>query len=247
MKGKIAVITGAGSEVGRAIAARFAENGATLVLVDSDRHKLDAVVGTLGAGVRTEVVTLDASDEHAVRFAVRRVVEGFGGIDILVNNVDCRDGVGLAEATVENWQRSLQQNLLPVVSFSLQVIPVMKQKKYGRIVTVGSLDYLGSAGQANYSAAKSALFGLTRSLALELAKNGITVNQVLKGDIAGEAGELSPEEEQKKVAQIPVQRLGKPEEVAHVVSYLAADTSGYVTGQNLIVCGGKSVYSSMSA
>lgn len=247
MKGRIAVITGAGNEVGRAIAARFAKAGATLVLVDANRQKLDALVGALGTDVKASVVALDPTDEQTVVEAVARVVEVHGWVDVLVNNIECRDGVGLGEGTLENWQHSLQQNLLPLISFSLQVIPVMKQKGYGRIVNVGSLDYLGSAGQSNYSAAKSAVFGMTRALALELAKEGITVNQVLKGDIDGADNELCCEAKQKTAAQIPVQRLGKPDEVAHAVAYLAADSSGYITGQNLIVCGGKSVYSSMSA
>jgi 3-oxoacyl-[acyl-carrier protein] reductase/2-[hydroxy(phenyl)methyl]-succinyl-CoA dehydrogenase BbsC subunit len=248
MKGKVALIAGAANDVGRAISARFARNGAKLVLVDADVQKLSALASTIGEeGIRAEVMAINLTDANAVRYAVKRIVDTLGTIDILVNNIDCRDGVALAEGSLDSWQHSFQENLVPVIALSLGVIPVMKQRQYGRIVSVGSLDYLGTAGQSNYSAAKSALFGLTRAFALELAREGITVNQVLKGDIKTAETPLSAEAEEKGGAQLPVQRLGRPDDISYAVAYLASDTSRYVTGQNLIVCGGKSIYSSMSA
>ena len=248
MKGKVALIAGAADDVGQAIAARLAGKGAKLVLVDTNGEKLNALAGAMAKdGTKAEVMTLNLTDAKAVRYAVDRAVDTFGTIDILINNIDSRDGTALAEGSLETWQNSFRENLFPVVSLCLEVIPVMKRSQYGRIVSVGSLDYLGTAGRSNYSTAKSALFGMTRAFALELAKDGITVNQVLKGDIKTAEIPLSAEAEETLGAQLPVQRLGRPDDISYAVTYLASDASKYVTGQNLIVCGGKSIYSSMSA
>lgn len=248
MKNKIALIAGAANEVGQAISIKFARGGAKLILVDSDSQSLDALALDKDvAGALLEKISLDATDSNSVKAAVANVMEKHGAVEILINNFDNKDGLPISEGTLTNWESSLKENLTPVISFSLNVIPVMQKNKYGRIVTVGSLDYLGVQNHSNYSTAKSALFGLTRSLALETAKDGITVNQVIQGDIKSNADGLSAESEAKAAGVIPVQRLGKPEDIAFAVAFLAADTSRYVTGQNLIVCGGKSIYSSMSA
>jgi 3-oxoacyl-[acyl-carrier protein] reductase/2-[hydroxy(phenyl)methyl]-succinyl-CoA dehydrogenase BbsC subunit len=248
MKNKIALIAGAANEVGRAISIKCARSGAKLILVDSDSQGLDALAFDKDvAGALLEKLTLDPADSNSVKAAITTIVGKHGTIDILVNNFDHKDGLPISEGTLTNWETSLKENLTPVVSFCLNVIPAMQKNKYGRIVTVGSLDYLGARNQANYSTAKSALFGMTRSFALETAQDGITVNQVIKGDIKSAADGMSVEEETKAAGVMPVQRLGKPEDIAFAVAYLAADASRYVTGQNLIVCGGKSIYSSMSA
>lgn len=248
MKDRIALIVGAANSVGQAISMKFAKNGAKVVLLDTDQQSLNEIAGKVAqAGLKPEVIALDPSDVNAVKAAVETVVSNLKSIDILVNNMDWRDGVSLAEGTVEIWSETFRQNISPVVTFCINVIPAMRKAGYGRIVTVGSLDYLGAANKANYCTAKSAVFGMTRSLALELAKDGITVNQVLKGDIKGDVNGIPAEAEEKAAAAMPVQRLGIPEDIAYAVAYLAAGSSNYVTGQNLIVCGGKSIYSSMSA
>lgn len=248
MKDRTALIVGAANDTGGAISVRFARLGAKLVLVDTDRQKLDEIAARVAAaGAAAECIAVDWMSPAAVRLAVDTVAKRHGAIDILVNNIDHRDGVPITESSVEAWERSLKENLTPLVSFALNVIPVMKDKGYGRIVNIGSLDYLGTPNQSNYCAAKSAVFGLTRSFALELAKEGITVNQILKGDLKTAESPLSAEAEEKSAAQLPVQRLGKPEDIAYAAAYFASGLSNYVTGQNLIVCGGKSIYSSMSA
>lgn len=248
MKNKIALIAGAANEIGQAISIKFAKNGAKLILVDSDSQGLDALaLGSDVAGALLDKVSLDPTDSNSVKAAVAKLLEKHGAVDILINNFDHKDGLPISEGSLINWESSLKENLTPVISFCLNVIPEMQKHKYGRIVTVGSLDYLGVQNRSNYSTAKSALFGLTRSFALEIAKDGITVNQVIKGDIKSPPDDLSAEAEAKAAGLMPVQRLGKPEDVAFAVAYLAADSSKYVTGQNLIVCGGKSIYSSMSA
>lgn len=247
MTGKTALIVGSGNDVGQAISIKMAECGAQVVLLDSDRKSLDELAAKVeAAGLKPEIVTLDPMDSNAVKGAVDAVLKKFNTIDILVNNIDHKDGVALSEGTLDTWTKSLNNNVIPVVSFCLNVIPFMKENKYGRIVNVGSLEYLGSSDHANYSTAKSAIFGLTRSLALDLAKDGITVNQVIAGDIKSSENEMSEDVEGKVAAQTPVQRLGQPGDIAYAVAFLARDSCGYVTGQNLIVCGGKSIYSSMS-
>jgi 3-oxoacyl-[acyl-carrier protein] reductase/2-[hydroxy(phenyl)methyl]-succinyl-CoA dehydrogenase BbsC subunit len=248
MKNKIALIAGAANEIGQAISIKFAKNGAKLILVDSNSQGLDALALISDvAGALLDKVSFDPTDSNSVKAAVAKILEKHGAVDILINNFDHKDGIPISEGSLINWESSLKENLTPVISFCLNVIPEMQKRKYGRIVTVGSLDYLGVQNRSNYSTAKSALFGLTRSFALETAKDGITVNQVIKGDIKLHADDLSAEAEAKAAGVMPVQRLGKPEDVAFAVAYLAADSSKYVTGQNLIVCGGKSIYSSMSA
>lgn len=248
MKDRTALIVGAANEIGRAISVRFASLGAKLVLIDTDRQKLDEVAPKVAAaGAEAECIAVDCTNANAVKSTVDSVVKKYGAIDILVNNIDRRDGVAITESSVELWERSLKENITPLVSFSLNVIPVMKNGKYGRIVNIGDLDYLGTPNRSNYCAAKSAIFGLTRSFALELAKNGITVNQILKGDLKTADQPLSIEAEEQGASRLPVQRLGKPEDIAYAAAYFASGVSNYVTGQNLIVCGGKSIYSSMSA
>ncbi|ACM20782.1 2-[hydroxy(phenyl)methyl]-succinyl-CoA dehydrogenase subunit [Geotalea daltonii FRC-32] len=248
MKDRIAVIVGATDDVGRAISTRFARNGARTVLIDIDRQPLAETLRMVeDVGGRGEIIALDPTDAQAVKTAVASLANRYEAIDILVNNIDRRDASSVAACTIENWERSLKDNVVPLVSFCLNIIPVMKKRNYGRIINVGSLDYLGFANQSPYSTSKSAIFGLTRSFALELAKDGITVNQILKGDLKTADNPLSAEAEEQSASRLPVQRLGKPEDIAYAAAYFASGLSSYVTGQNLIVCGGKSIYSSMSA
>lgn len=244
MRDRTALIVGAADDVGQAICVKLATRGASLVLVDSDLRALtDLARKVEEAGSTAKVIAVDPTDASA-RATMDVVSRNSESIHILVNNVDHRDGVPVAEGRVEAWDHSLRVNLAPVVSFCLNVIPLMRRQGYGRIVNVGSLEYLGAANQANYCASKAAIFGLTRAMALELAREGITVNQVVKGDIGQATG--SVDDERKRAMQMPVQRLGRPDDIAHAVAFFASASSRYVTGQNLIVCGGKSIYSSMS-
>lgn len=247
MKEKTALIVGAADDVGSAISMKFAASGAKVVLVDSDRKNLADLAAKLeAAGSKPEVVVLDPQDPAAVKSAIDAVVKKFDSIDIMVSNIDHNNGLPVSESTLDSWSNSLKNNITPLITFSLNVIPVMKEKKYGRIVYVGSLDYLGKANKSNYCTAKSAVFGMTRSLALELAKDGITVNQILKGDIKTSQDQMPEDVEAKAASRLPVQRRGRPEDIAYVAAYFASEKSKYVTGQNLFVCGGESIYSSMS-
>ncbi len=244
---RVALIVGAADPIGEAIGVRLGKGGASIILVDTDPEKVDATVKKIAdAGVKVEGKAIDIKDAAQVEEAVEDISKRFGSIDILINAEDYINCKPISDASVDDWVGAINNNLLPIFLFSRYVVPKMQAKKYGRIVNISEITYLGMPGTSNYAAAKSGIFGFTRSLALELAKDGITVNTVIKGDINIERKELSEEELQKATAAIPVKRLGMPEDIAYAVSYFASDTSNYTTGQMLFVCGGKSMYSSMS-
>ena len=244
VKDRVALIAGIG-EIGEAVGLRFAKGGAKVAVADSDQGKVDSLVSKINAGGGEALgVVADPTRFDDVKKVVGEVVARFGRVDILVNNVDdphCKD---IAEMSKDDWDKAIDNNLSPVFLFTREVVGIMRKNNYGRVISIGSLDYLGWQGKANYSAARSAIFGFTRSLALELAKSGITVNYVAKGEITTAA--LSEEDTARIKEVVPVQRAGKPEDVAGVVGFFASDASKYLTGQTLFVCGGKSIHSSMS-
>ena len=244
---RVALIVGAADSIGEAIGIRLGKGGANIILVDSDSGKVDATVKRISdAGVRVEGKAIDIGDPDQVKDTVEDISNRFGSIDILINAVDYVNCKSISEVSANDWTSAINNNLLPLFLFTKYVIPKMQDKKYGRIVNISEITYLGMPGTSNYAAAKSGIFGFTRALALELAKDGITVNTIIKGDINVERKELSEEELQKATATIPVKKLGMPEDVAYAVSYFVSEKSGYTTGQMFFVCGGKSIYSSMS-
>lgn len=245
IKERVALIAGAGDEIGSAIGMRFARGGATVIACDVDAEKLAALAAAIReAGGKAETKQIDPSDGGAVKRAVREVLDQYGRIDILVNNCDSPDGKPISEVTDAQWQTCLMDNLNPVFFFCREVLPQMREQRFGRIVNVSHLEYIGWPGKANYAAAKAAIFGLTRALALESAKDAVTVNCVARGDIASTG--TTPEQAEKIAATLPVKRIGRPEDVAQAVGFFASDTSRYVTGQTFFVCGGKSAFFSMS-
>lgn len=246
-KDRVVMIAGSTDDVAQAIGIAMSEKGARIVLVDNDLGKLEELAKQIeNKGGQAEAIRADLTVAAEVKTAVARAEEAFGRLDIVVNNFDLEIRSSLSTASVQDWEKSLKYNIYPVVLVSLEAIPKMRKNKHGRIINIGTLYSLGFPNKASYSTAKSGLLGFTRSLALELAKDDITVNQVLKGDIRGTQEGMTEEDEAKVAKGIPVQRLGKPEDVAYAVSYLASDESKYVTGQTLFVCGGKSLYCSMS-
>ena len=244
---RLVLIVGAADSIGEAIGIRLGKGGANIILVDSDPERVNSTVKKIAdAGVKIEGKAIDIKDPKQVEETVEDIARRFGSIDVLINAEDYVNCKSISDASVDDWDAAINNNLLPMFLFSKYVIPKMQAKKYGRIVNISEITYLGMPGTSNYAAAKSGIFGFTRALALELAKDGITVNTVIKGDVNMEKKELSEEEFQKATATIPVKRLGMPEDIAYAVSYFASDTSSYTTGQMFFVCGGKSMYSSMS-
>lgn len=245
IKEKIALVAGVGDEVGSAIGRRFAAGGATVVAIDSDEAKLNALAAAIKAEGGVAITKrIDLTDGVQVKRAVDEVIDQCGRIDILVNNCDSPDGKTISEVSDAQWQTCLTCNLNPVFFFCREILPKMREQKFGRVVNISNIKYIGWPGMANYAAAKAAIFGLTRSLALESAKDAVTVNCVAKGEIA--EADTTPEQAEKIAAALPVKKIGQPEDVARAVGFFASETSKYVTGQTFFVCGGKSAYFSMS-
>lgn len=243
MNGKVALVVGATDDIGEAIAKQLASAGMQLALTSSDSGKLDALARQIGKD-KVLVLQVDATDSAAVTDCVNKVRDRYGNIDILVNNAGEVAGKPLDALTSADMAIAIGAALAAPFYFIREVVPRMQRNGYGRVVNVSGLGYLGLANQSNVAAARAGLFGLTRSVALESARFGVTVNTVVKGDIAISA--TSDAERDKLAAGIPVKRLGTPTEVARVVGFFAAESTKYLTGQTLFVCGGKSTYFSMS-
>lgn len=245
VKNRVAVITGATDEIGSAVCRRLAGKGAIVVAVDTDREKIDALVAEITAGDgRAMAAVIDPTNGEQIKKMIADVIDKVGPIDILVNNFDYLDEKLVDVVSDQQWHRTFEQNADPIFFLTRAILPDMKTRKYGRVINISSLSYLGFQGLSSYAAAKSALFGLTRSLALESARNGVTVNCVAKGDMATAGMDEATIE--KCIKAIPVRRMGKPEDVAKAVGFFASDRSPYVTGQTFFVCGGKSIHFSMS-
>jgi 3-oxoacyl-[acyl-carrier protein] reductase len=240
-KGKVAIVTGASRGIGRSIALALAAEGAKIVAVDMMPEGVEALAAEIkGAGGEALAVqgnvTLTADAERMVDAAV----EAFGRVDILVNNAGItRDGL-LLRMKDEDWDAVLNVNLKGAFLCSRAASKVMAKQRYGRIINIASIvGQMGNAGQANYCASKAGLMGLTKSNARELAKRNVTVNAVAPGFIATDMTEALPEKvRQELAAQIPLERLGSADDIANAVVFLAAERSGYVTGQVIGVNGG---------
>jgi len=240
-KGKVAIVTGASRGIGRSIALALAAEGARIVAVDMAPEGVEALAAEIkGAGGEALAVqgnvTLTADAERMVEAAV----EAFGRVDILVNNAGItRDGL-LLRMKDEDWDAVLNVNLKGAFLCSRAASKVMAKQRYGRIINIASIvGQMGNAGQANYCASKAGLMGLTKSNARELAKRNVTVNAVAPGFIATDMTEALPEKvRQELAAQIPLERLGSADDIANAVVFLAAERSGYITGQVIGVNGG---------
>jgi 3-oxoacyl-[acyl-carrier protein] reductase/2-[hydroxy(phenyl)methyl]-succinyl-CoA dehydrogenase BbsC subunit len=245
VKDRVAVVVGACDDVGMAIGQRLAGNGAKVIICDSDETKLKAALHLIDdQGGNAQAKLVDPTSGDDVKRLVDEVTKQHGRIDILINNVNAQCGKPVGNISNSDWETGIRSNLSPTFFFCREVIPKMQAQKYGRVVNISSIDYMGRPGESNYSAVKSALFGLTRSLALETARDAVTVNCVVKGDVASSG--MSPEAAEKIAKALPVGRIGNVDDVAGAVGFFASDTSKYVTGQTLFVCGGKSAYYSMS-
>lgn len=241
----VILINGVTNEIGCDIGFHFAKSGAKVALVGNDKNKSDVMISQINAlGGEVIGIVADIGNPGQVKDAVDRTLDAFGKIDVLVNNIDVQSPKKALDLTDAEWNDAISSNLNPIFYFCRQVIPAMRQKKYGRIINIGSLYYLGWPGMANHSTANSALFGFTRSLALEVAHDNITSNCIAVGDLSNP--DRSESEAAKLLESIPVQRLGTLEDVNNAVAFLASQGAKYVTGQTLFVCGGKCIHFSMS-
>ena len=242
VRDRVAIITGAARGIGRAIALRLAADGAKLAVVDMLAEPLAETVElcTAAGSPMAKAYTLDVTDESAVEKTVDAVAEAFGGIDILVNNAGITRDDLLMRMETSAWDAVIAVNLKGTFLMTRVAARHMIRQRRGRIVNIASVSGLvGNAGQANYSASKAGVLGLTKTTARELAARNITANAVAPGFIETDmTAVLGDAVKEKAKANIPLRRMGQPEDVAEAVAFFASDESGYVTGQVIAVDGG---------
>jgi len=246
--GRVAVVTGSARGIGAATAKRFAEEGASLAVLDLDQGAAAATAAELGA-TQAIGIKCDVADAASVDAAVSQVVDELGGLHILVNNAGVTRDNLLFKMSEDDWDMVMNVHLRGSFLMSRAAQKHMVAQKYGKIVNLSSVSALGNRGQANYSAAKMGLQGFTRTLALELGPFGVNVNAIAPGfivtdmtdDTARRVG-VEPEEYRKAAAALnPVRRVGYPEDIAAAAAFLCSDEASYITGQTLYVDGGAKV------
>jgi 3-oxoacyl-[acyl-carrier protein] reductase len=238
--GQVALVTGASRGIGATIAAELAARGLKVIGTATTDDGAQRISQALAAFPGCRGARLDVNDAAAGEALVEAIVAEHGALHVLVNNAGItRDTLAMRMKDAD-WDAVLDTNLKAVFRMSRAVMRTMMKQRYGRIISITSVvGASGNPGQANYAAAKAGVAGMTRALARELGTRGITVNCVAPGFIATDMTAVLPEEQQKALlAQIPLGALGKPEDIAHAVAYLASPQAGYVTGQELHVNGG---------
>ncbi|HWO77922.1 MAG TPA: 3-oxoacyl-[acyl-carrier-protein] reductase [Bacillus sp. (in: firmicutes)] len=242
LKGKAALVTGASRGIGRAIAIELAKEGANVAVnFAGSEAKANAVVEDIKAlGVQAFAIQGDVSNADDVQRIVKETTDQFGTIDILVNNAGITRDNLLMRMKEEEWDAVIDTNLKGVFLCTKAVTRPMMKQRSGRIINISSIvGVSGNPGQANYVAAKAGVIGLTKTAAKELASRGITVNAIAPGFITTDmTDQLNDELKDEMLKQIPLGKLGNPEDIAKTVVFLASDDSGYMTGQTLHVDGG---------
>ena len=247
LEGKVALITGGGSGIGRATALLFAREGAAVAVVDLDESRAQAVAREIeGEGGRAIAVRCDVSQAADCQRAVQETVAAFGGLDILFNNAGIIRRASVLEISEEDWDRAMAVNVKSIYLMSRYAIPIMAQAGGGAIVNTGSgWGLVGGRNAVSYCASKGAVVNMTRAMALDHAAQKIRVNCVCPGDT--DTGMLRSEAQQlgatadaflAEAADRPLRRIGKPEDIAQAVLYLASEASSFVTGTTLVVDGG---------
>jgi 3-oxoacyl-[acyl-carrier protein] reductase len=242
LTGKVAVVTGAGKGIGRAIALRLAQHGASIVInYRSSAKEAEEVIQEIRKnGGKAEMVQGDVSSFEDADKVIKFAVLNFGRLDILVNNAGITKDTLLLRMKEEDFSKVIDVNLKGVFNCTKHASAVMLKQKSGRIINISSVvGLMGNAGQANYAAAKAGILGFTKSIAKELGTRGITVNAIAPGFITTDMTEvLSDKVKEKLIENVPLKRLGSPEDVANLAAFLASDNASYITGQVINVDGG---------
>ncbi len=238
---KVSIVTGASQGIGEAIARELGQEGATIILVDIQKEKLEEVAGRFQAeGLKARPLVADVTDLTQVEGVVESVMKEYGRLDHLINNAGITRDTLLLRMKEEDWDLVLAVNLKGAFNFCRSAVKHMVAARSGRIVSLSSVvGLMGNFGQSNYAASKAGLIGFSKSLAREVAARGITVNCVAPGYIATSMTEKLSEEVKKAFLEIiPMKRFGRPEEIARVVKFLCSDEAAYITGQVISVNGG---------
>lgn len=238
---KVSIVTGASQGIGEAVARELGQEGATIILVDIQKEKLEEVAGRFQAeGLKARPLVADVTDLTQVEGVVESVMKDYGRLDHLINNAGITRDTLLLRMKEEDWDLVLAVNLKGAFNFCRSAVKHMVAARSGRIVSLSSVvGLMGNFGQSNYAASKAGLIGFSKSLAREVAARGITVNCVAPGYIATSMTEKLSEEVKKAFLEIiPMKRFGRPEEIARVVKFLCSDEAAYITGQVISVNGG---------
>lgn len=244
MERMVAVVTGGTGGIGSAISQRLANDYQVIACYFKNGNHEEAKqwqATQRAAGYDVDILYADIVNYADCEKLVSLVKERYGRIDVLVNNAGITADASLKRMTLDQWQRVIDANLTSVYNVTHNVLPLMLERKYGRIISISSINgRKGQFGQCNYAATKSALYGFSMSLAQEVAKQGITVNTISPGYIdTNMLAGVKDDVMQSIIAQIPVGRLGRPEEIANAVAFLAAPESSFITGSNLDINGGQ--------
>jgi 3-oxoacyl-[acyl-carrier protein] reductase/2-hydroxycyclohexanecarboxyl-CoA dehydrogenase len=240
LRGKVAVVTGAGRGIGAAIAQKLANDGAYVAVCDLVEENAASVAsGIKAAGGDAGVYIANTANYDQVEQMFSRLIEERGHVDIVVNNAGINRDAMLHKMEIKQWDDVIAVNLTGVFYCTQQASKIMREACYGRIINIASASVNGNIGQANYSAAKAGVVGLTKTAAKELAKKGVTVNAICPGFIETEMTKGIPEKAWDiMVSKIPMGYVGKPIEVANLVAFLASDEASYITGEMIHVGGG---------
>lgn len=236
---KIAIVTGAGQGIGRAIATRLAADGATVIVTDVNESAATETAAALGNG--SIGLLTDVTDRGSVNAMVAQVNDRFGRIDVLVNNAGWDKAEPFVDSEPETWDRVIQINLYGVFNTCKAVLPIMAAQGSGRVVNLGSdAGRVGSSGEAVYSAAKGGVIAFTKATAREMARSQVSINCVCPGptDTALFASMGGEKLREALSRAIPLRRLGQPDDVAHAVAFFASDEAAFITGQTVSVSGG---------
>ena len=238
LKDKLALVTGATGGIGQAIVKTFYKNGAKVIAVGRNQDALKALQNELGANIYP--MACDFNDETQVISLIENAEKEFGGIDILVCNAGITKDNLAMRMKDEDWNHVINLNLTTTFKLNRDVVKSMMKRRYGRVINISSVIALrGNAGQSNYAASKAGMIGMSKSLALEVAARGITINCVAPGYIDTPMTQVLKEEIRNAIVEhIPTKRMGTPEDVANAVLFLASEESSYITGHTLSVNGG---------
>ncbi|MBU1362931.1 MAG: acetoacetyl-CoA reductase [Gammaproteobacteria bacterium] len=244
---RVALVTGGMGGLGEAVCIKLAALGFKVVTTYSPGNAKvqDWLKGMNNMGYGFMAYPCDVTDFESARACVETVTNEVGPVDVLVNNAGITRDMTFKKMTKGDWDAVIHTNLDSVFNMTKQVMEGMVERKWGRVINVGSVNgQKGAFGQTNYSAAKAGMHGFTKALALEVAKQGVTVNTISPGYIGTKMVTAIPQEilDSKILPQIPVNRLGKPEEIAGLVAYLASDEAAFVTGANISINGGQHMY-----